>query len=299
VTEQTPVPRQGAKADQGAPPADPRQHQANRPLRSKLVGLLLMVAVPSVAAVFLYAYGPALISGDVRSLYLVAVAFILGGAFLFHIGRRMRLPDGWEVLERDRRAPVLFLRSFSEDIRKRLDRPVGEDTMSKLTRVLALDHASQEAQLARAFYRLGPFVAVGRPTDLLAPSGAARLYVAHDRWQATVQALLAKSAAIVLQPDGTEGILWELDAVRRTVNLQRILLIVPDPAIRPLGYWRVRELTAMVLPVPLPPDVPTCNAFMFDSSGAPRPLAFGRRPRQAVEPFLQQVRHLTAMEAAA
>src|SRR5207253_2243724 len=135
--------------------------------------------------------------------------------------------------------------------------------------------ASREGRLARALKPIGPFVAVGAPGDALAPLGAARLYLADEEWQRKVEALVKGAAAIVLVPEATQGARWEVTKVARWVDPRRVLVIVPNPAQRPLGYARIQALTAESLPVPLPRDCAAVDAFMFDAKGRPQAIVFG------------------------
>ena len=99
---------------------------------------------------------------------------------------------------------------------------------------------------------------------------------------------------MVLQPEATDGTIWELDLVGRTVERRRLLLVVPGQTLRPLGYMRIRALTAQLLPatVPLPEMCRECDAFMFDGGGRPVPISFKPDLRSALRPFIEQVRSL-------
>ena len=52
-----------------------------------------------------------------------------------------------------------------------------------------------EERLARTLRKVGPFVAVGDPTERLPLLGAARMYAADEEWQETVDELTARRAS--------------------------------------------------------------------------------------------------------
>ena len=127
----------------------------------------------------------------------------------------------------------------------------------------------------------------------MAPLGAARLYLADEAWQQKVEALVRGATAIVLLPETTEGTRWEVTKVAHWVDPRRVLVLVPNPVLRPLGYARVAALMANTLPIPLPENCGKVDAFMFDAKGQPQPIVFGRRAKKALRPFAEQVEKLS------
>ncbi len=265
------------------------------PIRSRWAGVLLVIAGPVVIATLLIAsyvrFGDAI---DDFRLWILALGFaVMAIAKVIDIGRRVQEPDGWDLMRRDPRPPVIYLRSFVEDRRVTSKEPLGRREGGAAVTSVRTKPASREPRLAHAFQSIGPFVAVGAPGERLAPIGAARIYLSDDTWQTTVATLVERAAVVVLQPEVTPGTWWELHLVIDTVDLRRVLLLVPNPALRPLGYERVHSLTSQVLPVPLPEHPAACDAFMFDDERRPQPLTFGRTPARALQPFVAQVRRVT------
>jgi hypothetical protein len=76
--------------------------------------------------------------------------------------------------------------------------------------------------------RLGGFVALGSPQDVLPPGGATRLYLADDAWQETLKTLAVRAAVVVMEPGGTRWIEWELGMIRE-LGLQARFFIVTPP----------------------------------------------------------------------
>lgn len=281
-----------------------------QPMRSRVGGLLLLVAAPIVGGggifviLWLTAYFFDLTHGDTRCIYFggaFCVLPVMGAGRLLRIGRGLRQEDAIGLLRRDRRAPIIYLRPFFEDQRVLSNEPAGKMIGGgKLLRNFGevgfwgglfnlKTRASLETVLSHAFRHVGPFVAIGRPGDFLAPDGAARVYVAHKDWQETVARLVKLARAVVFQPEITEGAMWELNHIANRKSLRQVLVIVPNPSLRPLGYKRVRDVTARELPTPLPLRPPPCDAFMFDEAGVARPLIIGRDPTRELQPFLDQI----------
>jgi hypothetical protein len=213
-----------------------------------------------------------------------------------HIGRKLLAPSAEYLLAHDARRPVVYLRPFNEDARRMGLYPVG-DRIGGRALLRCSGVAAREGYLARALGGIGPFITVGTPGDALAPLGAARLYLADDEWQSKVETLVKSASAIVLVPETTEGTRWEVAKVVRWVDPRRVLMVVPNPALRPLGYARIQALTAEMLPVALPRDCEGADAFMFDAKGRPQPILFSRLSTAAFGPFVHQVGRLAETPA--
>ncbi len=272
------------------PPAVPKPPKSavRQPFRSRPLGLLLIVgaAVPSVAALASAAFYIFYLGADPHSgdIVLLATAVVLS-LWMVKRGRKLMTRDAAEVLAEDPRPPVVYLRPFHADERQRSGMPLGVRHGGRAIHLyIAADPT--EAALARELNALGPFVAIGAPGEKFATLGAARMYVGDDEWQARVDDMLARAAAVVLQPETSAGTRWEVMRVAKAIDPRRVLLIVPNPAHRPLGYARIRALIAADFPVPLPADCAAADLFMFDAAAQPVPIVLGRG---TLAPFIAQV----------
>ena len=88
-----------------------------KPFRGQFLGLIVMISglVLSSFGGTLFLLRCARFIPASIALYLAIFIFSLCGGTLVTIGRKVRSADADEVLRRDKRAPILYLRSFRED----------------------------------------------------------------------------------------------------------------------------------------------------------------------------------------
>ena len=165
---------------------------------------------------------PHLIYSLAAALLVLLLCPIVGGALL----RLARSNVRWSVaqlLQADPRAPILFLRAFTDD-QVRLPgvklMPLGR-LGGWLDAVKNLDWLLLEEGTP-----YGPVVAVGNPTDAFPPYGAARGYFEHKTWQTAVAGLAKEAMAIVICVDRTEGIWWEVEHIARLGYLTKTLFLI-------------------------------------------------------------------------
>ncbi len=180
----------------------------------KVIGLATMV----VGFVFFFATNGNLLRdlGLIGSVVLGTVSFLLmgGGAAIYNAGRKAEAPSAASVSERDVRKPVLYLRSFQDDVKSA--QPVM--TMTAVT---------EEEQIAQVMNEIGPFIGIGKPGEKLPELGAARFYVGDD-WQAAIKNLMAQSQLVLLRGGATEGLMWEVNTATKTVEPERLVILVPE-----------------------------------------------------------------------
>jgi hypothetical protein len=285
-------------SDDPAMPEVMRDRPATQPVRSRWRGAAMFGLSLLVPCVAVWGVVQLINRADLDDLgigFFMALSFLIllmfSAVLLFKVGLQLVTPDAEQVLAHDKRDPVVYLRPFDEDTRRIYALPVGKRDGGEEI-VNRSSHASHEHLFKHELKQIGPFVAVGRPGDKLAPLGAARFYLADNAWQEKVDALVRSAAAIVLCPETSAGTRWEVTEVARLVDRRRVLIVVPNPRLRPLGYARIQALTQKTLPVPLPADCQDADAFMFDEEGRPQPLFFG-----ALHVFVDQVRRLSQAQS--
>lgn len=198
------------------------------------------------------------------------VMLTVGGALLTR-GKKLTAPTAEEVLAKDPRPPVVYLRSFEGD--------------APASKVYGGQHGlgtqSEEEQLAEVMEEIGPFVAIGKPGEKLATLGAARMYVPDANWRQEVDALLARSRLVVLRAGNTDGFWWEVERSVRKLRPEQIVFLVP--ADRELAE-AFRERASRVFPQPLPEELrgrlhiaSLQGVLYFESDWTPRFVPFRKR----------------------
>jgi hypothetical protein len=157
--------------------------------------------------------------------------------------------------------------------------------------------------------RLGRFIALGNPRDVLPPGGALRVYVASADWREQVKKLALAASVILMQPDVSSAVQFELELIRR-VDCQTRFFVVTAPTIWRIydWYWKVQfrlcgwrapswEAFAEQLRVAGFLDVgadPGPGAVVsFDANGRRVDLVRGcTRPRQYVDAIMARLGHL-------
>ena len=207
------------------------RRQTRFPYRAAGWVLLLLAPVVWISAIALEAGG----------LAGFGAACAAGGLACFSIARRSHLPDANSILLHDMRAPVVYLRAFEREAEPFARFSGGPRTLLRdvARSIITREHwwsktleAYLEAELTR---QIGPFVALGNPGDFVPPErGAARVYVADEAWKQQLDEWLQRAAAILVLPEVSANVSWEL---RRVGDLRctRRLFILTRPRRRHRG----------------------------------------------------------------
>ena len=150
------------------------------------------------------------------------------GSRAARLRRRYASPHARRVLSKDKRRPVLLLRSFEDD-----ELIFADEGM--LEHLYRSDRTFEEA-LTDQLWRFGPVVAIGRPGEALPLSGAVREYLDHDKWQHRVEKLVAEASTILMILGPTPGFGWELQTVERLGAIGKVVLVIP-----PLSYGEIEK----------------------------------------------------------
>jgi hypothetical protein len=142
------------------------------------------------------------------------------GKRLLYFGRKLRAKDALKMLQQDRRRPILFLRSFSDD---HIDDPT-------LTTPFEWKRHRYEERLTQVLGKIGPVVCLGRPGERLSEAGAGRLYTDDDHWQEAIIHFLKESRMVIIIVGGTDGLQWEIETALSTARLSKVLFFFPYSA---------------------------------------------------------------------
>lgn len=223
-----------------------------------------------------------------RSLAATLLQVIGGGAMsllgsvVLLVGRPLKVWDVETALQRDGRAPVLYLRPFFED----KGAPVGIGVENLFAR-------SNEEGIEKMLDSIGPVVAIGNPSDARIWRGAARLYLSgrwargnmagpdgRVDWHSQVTGLMSRAALTVIvvavdaQGHLSEGLQWEIGTACRLVEPGRLLLLFASP-----GDWRAFvAVRASVADLDRFFGLDDVAELAFNANGTPRVLAHHLAP---------------------
>jgi hypothetical protein len=206
-----------------------------------------------------------------QSLELAGFVLVALGAVIHRFARRLGSIRADQLMQRDARAPVLYLRSFGDDRLQLWTATLGR--ISFIERFSLRRFDAFEEVLVRYLSLRGPVIAVNPPGSRLPPLGAARATLDPEDWQATVAAWMEKSAQIVFVAPPEQihrGLLWELRTVTASKYWDKALIVVPpvppqDLARRWQGFQSVCG-TLWPFTFPLPADVTSALALTFRSN---------------------------------
>ncbi|MCB9730785.1 MAG: hypothetical protein H6746_20105 [Deltaproteobacteria bacterium] len=168
----------------------------------------------------------------VASFLLWVLSLGVASALLLRVAARRRPRCAVELLTRDRRPPVLFLRAFADDGQLPLWRDLATSTMIPCV----------EAIVHRAFAPVGPMVALARSEGERLPAGTVpRLQVSDARWRDAVRWFAERAALVVVVPGPGAGLAWELGFLWEAVAPERVVLVLPP------ARWLPRDSTAGVV----------------------------------------------------
>ena len=155
-----------------------------------------------------------------------ALAYVLVavGVLLVRTGWKYDVRRAADVVATDARPPVVYLRSFQDDVKS----PVGGAFGVWLKVLMWFLPVSFEQELATIMNRVGPFVAVGRPGERLPELGANRFYFTDDEWRSRVSELVQRARLTVILCGPTDNLWWEIDHVLASVSPRHVVLLIPD-----------------------------------------------------------------------
>jgi hypothetical protein len=223
------------------------------------VGILFVAAALTYVAVSIFLSRGLLPSlGDRNAVYfLVTYLLIFLGLLRYRMVQRRRQLAAAELRKVDKRAPLLLLRSFADDMTEVPRLYEGWFSFLPFWFWRATRRYFEEA-ITEELSNYGPVIAIGKPGEPLPPHGAAREYIAGDEWQSRVETLAQESQMIVLILAGTKGVLWEIGKLVELGALSKVMLLVPP--VRPKAAlsqrWKgVRDALEGVGVSRLPADI--------------------------------------------
>lgn len=200
---------------------------------------------------------------------IIGFTLVVLGAIISRLARRLAAIDAHQLMLRDARPPVLYLRSFGDDRLKLLTATLGRPTLIERFTLRRFD--AFEEVVVRHLSRLGPVIAVNQPGTKLAPLGAARETIDSSDWQSVVAAWMARSIMIVfVAPPSqvTQGLRWELETVSANRHWNKTLLVIPPVPLEDLQRrWQgFLGACARLFTAPLPAGDPRALVVAYRNS---------------------------------
>ena len=233
---------------------------------------LLDVGVSSISTTEIYSWLPVIVLGyvgsDIASRYLKLN--ILGGAF------------SDDVLAKDTRPPVIYLRSFNNEQKR------AKFVYDKLVSMYSEGAwVYNPTMLAISMNLLGPFFAIGRPSENFndMSGGIARKYVSDDEWQKVVSEFLQNSSAVVMEVGYTNGLKWEMLQLVSHIDPKKVLFVLPESQIE---YEMFTEWASKIFPRNFPEEIGSSRLMMFKDRWYPVLLPFKSEKEFILEPSAAQ-----------
>jgi hypothetical protein len=146
-------------------------------------------------------------------LSVLSLTLACSGAFLYWRGRQYAAQASAESVITDAKPHLLYLRPFRSDY----------TTIKALGPSL---ETTEEEQLADVLRPFGELVAIGRPGESLPTPGAARIYISDEEWKDVVKRQMRATRLVVIRAAVGENVLWELTQAAKTVDPQKLLILV-------------------------------------------------------------------------
>jgi hypothetical protein len=137
-------------------------------------------------------------------------------------GRKLQTPSVEEIMRKDYRRPVLYLRPFARD-----SRAAGAEIVYDGQTRGWLITRTEEEQMVHVLQTIGPVIAIGKPGDPLPELGAARRYLKPgEEWQDVIEEWMAQASVVVLHAGTGQGLLWELQLAKHKLSHEQLLILL-------------------------------------------------------------------------
>lgn len=190
---------------------------------------------------------------DARHPFEIGVGFTAAGVVLVWIARRAATRRSADLLAADKRAPVLYLRSFSDDrVRIRTERWARRTIFD---RFFGPVRERFEQIIAWHLWSFGPVVAIRRPGGFQRSIGAAREELDGDKWKYQIDEWLVSARLVSMTLGRTAGLQWEINRIRELGLHEKLLILFPPVDGRELadrwrGFQQSWEPGAATTPLP-------------------------------------------------
>lgn len=175
---------------------------------------------------------------------------------LFRLGWRLRASTAAVAMAKDRRSPILLLRSFNDDgmVVLRANLPIWD----VLDKVFLKRRRTLQEVLNAKLKKHGPTVEIANPKATVPHLGFSGETVGNDQWEERVPWWIAQAQLIVMIMGATDGVMKEWCFLVTAGALSRTLLVLPPVSEKILARrWRnfvqeAQKRSGLCLPNDLP-----------------------------------------------
>jgi hypothetical protein len=275
---------------------------SRRLLRVILLRAVALVLVIVGLMILAHFNAPALASSDASpSSDAIGVSTLLAwlcfglAARTYRRARRHAAPPAGEVLRRDPRPLVLYLRSFKDDrLKVRVGGPRRRSWLDSFAHP-RLDRF--EEVLAWNLWQFGPVVAPSLPGQKLPPLGAARAQLSDQSWRHEIEHWMRQAQVIVVVLGRTEGLAWEIGRLLALDMWHKAILVVPPTTGKELRRrWAAFFHIASGNGAPMAEVEDLTTALVLSPALGPRMVAFSSAHHDELHYHLAlkgAVQHLT------
>lgn len=263
----------------------PVQRPAYAPLRGRLYW---WAGVVTIAVGFLIASAGGLQEPPDGSLLFPGIVILLIGVKIWYRGKQYAATPGEEAESKDPRPPVVFLRSFNDELADKTPWSVIRNPFSdrRLAKEVPPGSPYERDLMERLFKKVGPYLAIGRPGESFADPGPARFYLPDDKWQDFVVSRLRRAQLVIIRAGVTPGLGWEMEQVVALVPPRKIIILLP---MRRRDYAPFQKWAGALLPKPLPAVAPKAERLLtFDADWTPVVLPTQNRMDESFAPFFER-----------
>jgi hypothetical protein len=201
------------------------------------------------------------------AVIVVWITLLALGQRILRFARQLVTRSAVAGLQKDCRAPIVYLRAFERDVK-------GRATADACDPI--------EDDLSYAFAQIGPPIGLGKPGEKFATPGVMRAYVTDKHWQEAVQRITATARAVVYVAGTTHALRWELQYIKQTLDPRRLLLLITwtDPDERDfLLKWCENTIAIRLSDIALPHKdaLLGLDLVVFDKEWRPRSLRHVRK----------------------
>uniref|UniRef100_B3EJX4 Uncharacterized protein n=1 Tax=Chlorobium phaeobacteroides (strain BS1) TaxID=331678 RepID=B3EJX4_CHLPB len=166
-----------------------------------------------------------------------------------------------ELLRRDKRPPILYLRSFEdEDKEMTLGRAIRQSIFGGVVGGGQAPYWFEQEDISVYMNWVGPYITIARPGERKIV-GAARKTVNEDQWKAVVSDFIHRTSFIILRAAVSSGLRWEIEEIVKRFDPTRLLVITATIS---ADYRSFCQKVSSVLPEPLPHKIPSIRLVAFN-----------------------------------